>query len=252
MEEKKGYHFEGWYIDKEFTKRLNPGGILPHELTLYDKWIPIWYPITYVMNGGTNSRKNPKYISVESGVVLLHQPKKKDQIFEGWYLNDEKIDFIPEGQTGPITLVAKYRDLFTISFETYGGGILPNIQTNSNKKINDIRVPRKLGYVFSGWYWDEEYTKPYDLEQSIDHNCTLYAKWEIEYFIIKYDADGGISSRKNPRVYTYFDKTVSLLPARKQGYEFIGWFDLRGNPLNEIREHSIGNKELVAHYRKMD
>ena len=42
MEERKGYHFAGWYIDKECTKRINPGGILPHTMSLYDKWIPIY------------------------------------------------------------------------------------------------------------------------------------------------------------------------------------------------------------------
>lgn len=252
MEEKKGYHFEGWYIDKEFKKRLNPGGILPHKLTLYDKWIPIWYPISYEMNGGMNSRKNPKYISIESGVVLLHEPKKKDQIFDGWYLNDKKIDYIPEGQCGPITLVAKFRDLYTVTFETYGGGILPNKMTTEEKRLKDVRNPRKIGFVFSGWYWDEAFNEPYDTSQQINQDCTLYAKWEVEYFTIKYNANGGISSRKNPRVYTYFDETYVLLPAKKRGYEFIGWFDLRGNPLEEIRKNSLGNKELIAHYRKMD
>ena len=54
MEERKGYHFAGWYIDKECTKRINPGGILPHTMSLYDKWIPIWYPVVYQKDGGMN------------------------------------------------------------------------------------------------------------------------------------------------------------------------------------------------------
>lgn len=36
-EKREGYQFVGWYIDKECTKRLNPGGVLPHSVTLYDK-----------------------------------------------------------------------------------------------------------------------------------------------------------------------------------------------------------------------
>ena len=27
-EKREGYQFVGWYIDKECTKRLNPGGVL--------------------------------------------------------------------------------------------------------------------------------------------------------------------------------------------------------------------------------
>ena len=37
-EQREGYQFVGWYIDKECTKRLNPGGVLPHSVTLYDKF----------------------------------------------------------------------------------------------------------------------------------------------------------------------------------------------------------------------
>ncbi len=34
---RKGYRFVGWYIDPEFTKRINPGGVLPHTVTLDDR-----------------------------------------------------------------------------------------------------------------------------------------------------------------------------------------------------------------------
>ena len=72
MQERKGYTFDGWYIDPEFTKRLNPGGILPHELTLYDKWSLIEYDITYDLDGGINSENNPKTVNIESGVLPLY------------------------------------------------------------------------------------------------------------------------------------------------------------------------------------
>ena len=38
----------------------------------------------------------------------------------------------------------------------------------------------------------------------------------------------------------------------KDGYEFVGWFDERGNELNVIREHSMGNKHLIAQFRKRE
>ena len=63
-EKREGYQFVGWYIDKECTIRLNPGGVLPHSVTLYDKWIPIWYPIEYDVDGGVMSRRNPRYTCI--------------------------------------------------------------------------------------------------------------------------------------------------------------------------------------------
>ena len=64
QEHRKGYLFGGWYIDEECTKRLNPGGILPTTMTLYDKWIPIWYKIHYDLDGGMNSRLNPQFFNI--------------------------------------------------------------------------------------------------------------------------------------------------------------------------------------------
>ena len=121
----KRLSFAGWYIDKECTKRINPGGILPHTMSLYDKWIPIWYPVVYQTDGGMNSRKNPKYITIESGVIRLYPAKKQGKIFEGWYLDGKRVEYIPERQCQPVTLVAKYRDFNTVQFETFGGAIIP-------------------------------------------------------------------------------------------------------------------------------
>ncbi|WP_300963456.1 InlB B-repeat-containing protein, partial [Faecalibaculum rodentium] len=84
--ERPGYQFAGWYVDEARTKRINPGGKLPSAITLYDKWIPILYPVSYDMNGGTNSRKNPQFISVESGVISLHPARKPGYRFDSWIL----------------------------------------------------------------------------------------------------------------------------------------------------------------------
>ena len=50
-------------------------------------------------------------------------------------------------------------------------------------------------------------------------------------------------SNQPTKSYTYFSDTIHLLPATKPGYEFVGWFDKRGNELNVIREHSMLEKK---------
>lgn len=37
--------------------------------------------------------------------------------------------------------------------------------------------PEATGYIFAGWFTDEERTKPYNFNALINHNRTLYAKW---------------------------------------------------------------------------
>ena len=36
------------------------------------------------------------------------------------------------------------------------------------------------GLVFAGWYYDEAYTQPFDLEQEITEDTDGYAKWVPE------------------------------------------------------------------------
>ena len=249
QDQRRGYVFMGWFIDEACTKRLNPGGILPTTMTLYDKWIPIWYKIHYELNGGMNSRLNPKYLNIESGVLRLYPARKRNMAFDYWTLNGKRVDVIPEDQAEEITLVAHYRELCTVHFESNGGGRIEDKTIGSDGLLKPFRHPLRLGYDFSGWYYDQAYTKPFTFDQKIKESCTLYAKWDLVYYRIHYDAQGGIASRKNPHVYTYLDEDKPLLPAQKKGYVFEGWYDLRGNLMRCIVSHSIGDKHLFDHYR---
>lgn len=67
--------------------------------------------------------------------------------------------------------------------------------SNLNESLSDViytannipklPTPTKVGYRFSGWYFDQAYTSPYDSDYLYTKMCdlTLYAKWEKEEFI---------------------------------------------------------------------
>jgi uncharacterized repeat protein (TIGR02543 family) len=74
---------------------------------------------------------------------------------------------------------------FKISFSSKGlNEPLSDVIYTANN-IPKLPTPTKVGYRFSGWYFDEAYTKPYDSEYLYTKMCdvTLYAKWEEEEFI---------------------------------------------------------------------
>jgi len=48
---------------------------------------------------------------------------------------------------------------------------------NYNETISHI-VSYRSGYIFIGWYWDDEFTQPFDLETMPNYNIELYGKWE--------------------------------------------------------------------------
>ena len=89
--------------------------------------------------------------------------------------------------SSPIDLIKKnYGDQeFKISFSSKGLNepLSDVIYTASN--IPTLPTPTKVGYRFAGWYFDEAYTKPYEVEYLYIKmsDVTLYAKWEEEEFI---------------------------------------------------------------------
>ncbi|MDO4466826.1 MAG: InlB B-repeat-containing protein [Bacillota bacterium] len=244
-----GYRFMGWYADPQFTKRINPSGKLPGTTTFYDKWVPILYPVRYVLYGAKNDPRNPNYVTVETGVLKLYPPKKEGYVFDGWIYNGRKIRTLPEGQTKTVVLKASFKETEHIHFETNGGGTLKSapILVNQSSKI---LTPMKIGCTFEGWYYDEDFTQPYLEEDQITEECTLYARWTPTEYEIRYNLDGGTNSSKNPTSYTYFSKTIPLRNATKPGYVFEGWYDIRGRRINMIQAKTIGNYTLTARFTK--
>lgn len=247
MIEKEGYAFEGWYVDSERTKRINPGGQLPRITFLYQNWVPVWYPIEYDLNGGTNSRLNPRYTSVTSPPYLLQPAKKKDEVFVGWTFQDQWVDATPVGQIGSVCLVAHFEKPSVVSFETFGGQLIPSMEVVEGT-IPQIPLARKYGYRFEGWFWDRNFHFPFTNKQVINESCTIYAKFTETPFQITYDTQGGISARSNPTSYCFEDPTHLLKPAFKKGYVFLGWYDQIGRKHEFIRHHSLGDLHLQARF----
>lgn len=79
----------------------------------------------------------------------------------------------------------------------------------------------RLGYVFGGWYTDEEYTSEWDFGYDTvgDEGVTLYAKWdrEIEYlYNVGYMKDGefvGVAAIEASRYLTFKDSLDKLVKA---------------------------------------
>ena len=79
-------------------------------------WTPITYSITYNLNQGTNSSKNPSTYNVETSDIELQEPTRSGYTFEGWYKEStfvNKVETISQGSTGNVTLYAKWTETVT-------------------------------------------------------------------------------------------------------------------------------------------
>ena len=66
---------------------------------------------------------------------------------------------------------------YTVVFDEKGGSAVENQSVRKGDFAICPEVPKKEGFVFDGWYIDEECTKEYDFNASISGGVTLYAKW---------------------------------------------------------------------------
>ena len=117
-----------------------------------------------------------------------------------------------------LTSLAK---LYPVTFELNGGSLGENTTTytvtyNKYQKI-DLLEPSKPGFVFDGWYTDENYDDPVNLDEngkfSITEGITLYAKWQ-EVSIPSITLD--IKENGNPNNSSLIQKTdcigISVAP----------------------------------------
>ena len=65
----------------------------------------------------------------------------------------------------------------SISFNSMGGSSVQSITIEKGKPISLPTAPTKEGYVFDGWYYDENYSTAYKVSDTFTSNTTLYAKW---------------------------------------------------------------------------
>jgi uncharacterized repeat protein (TIGR02543 family) len=49
----------------------------------------------------------------------------------------------------------------------------------------------KDGYVFGGWYLDEEMTEEYTFNGTPEESFILYAKWDVNQYTVTFDTMGG-------------------------------------------------------------
>lgn len=110
---RKGYTFKGWYTDAKFKNKITQikkGS--SGKKTLYAKWQKNTYKITYNLNGGKNSSKNPKSYTVTTKTINLKNPTRKGYVFKGWYTDSKyknKVTQIKIGSTGDVKLYAKWK-----------------------------------------------------------------------------------------------------------------------------------------------
>ena len=192
---KTGYSFAGWYTDAECTDVITEIASGSYGVVeLFAKWTATEYTITYVTaDGATHS--NILTYTIETDLTTLADATLKGHAFGGWYTDDSyatAVTTVAGGEIGHKTVYAKFtantynvwldgneEASCVVSFNLNGAeGTIASQTVTPTATLKYPTVPTRDGYVFAGWYNNENCTGSlYDFTAVVTSDTTLYAKW---------------------------------------------------------------------------
>ena len=171
---KENFRFIGWYSGNTAWDFKTDTVIA--DLTLTAKWEAIiTYTVSFDSDGGTAVAE--QYIEEGTKAYEPPAPTKTKFAFDGWYNGETKWNFDTDTVTEPITLKAKWKETYTVTFDSDGGSEVAAIEVPIGDKISVPIVTKKNAYL-KGWYlagtdvkWDFD-------SDTVTEPITLKAKWE--------------------------------------------------------------------------
>ncbi|MBO4266196.1 MAG: InlB B-repeat-containing protein [Lachnospiraceae bacterium] len=231
-----GYDFAGWFTAATEGEKVTAEDIVSTEKTLYARWTPKKFKVTFDPDGGTCAVASAEveYDSTYGKASPLPVPEKSGYGFDGWYtaksggtrVTDETIVSITADQT----LYAHWdANKYTVTFDGNGG--TPSESSKAvtyGSKYGTLPSATRPGYKFDGWFTEQTGgTKITNTTiVSIASAHTLYAQWSVCTYTVTLDADGGSfgSAATKTITVTYGGKYGELSEPARTGYDFDGWY----------------------------
>ena len=273
---KRFYNFDGWYLNSDFsgtavTQIDRSSAAAGATLTLYAKWTPTEYNVTYVIANGSDdmtgeSRTSGKY-SCESALTI---PKKEGFQFKGWYLDaKQKQPVVSFAGLGRDLILyghwaGKIYDVQIVGTDgaALAQGAMP--VTGFSTEDQSLALPSytKRFYSFDGLYLDSGYngtavTQIDSSSAAAGSTLTLYAKWTEKVYNVNYDLvfESGVTN-PNPSVVTASTGGVLETPTYTDGnFVFAGWFasysyGKYSSQVTELNVDSVRDDNSITLYAK--
>lgn len=230
---KNGYDFQGWYTGRNgsgsritTSSRVN----IADNHTLYAYWRGKPYDVTFDPNGGNGSRTTITQYFGSYYSLPTSNPYKTGYTFNGWYTSSsggsKKTSSTIMNTAADHTLYAQYSEkTYRLTYDANGGSVYPSTKTikYSDGKMGTLPPPSRTGYKFLGWYTSRSGGSPVSSSTPIHSDTTIYAHWEIIYYRVTFDANGGSPTPASKNV-TYGGSYGSISTPTKSGYIFQGWY----------------------------
>lgn len=121
---------------------------------------------------------------------------------------------------------------------------------DSGKKVSEPKEPTRKGYVFIGWYTDDEKETSkyeYDFSDKVKSDIKLYAHWAKAY-TVTFDYNDGATKSISENVKRDTKISEPKAPTRT-GYTFNGWYtEKEGGTKHNFSDKITKDTTLYAHW----
>ena len=159
-------------------------------------------------------------------------PQRGNYTFAGWYNGDEKIE---SGYkvTSTLKLTARWNTKnYTVIFyanDTSDKIIKQTFVLDVEQALMKNSFIRE-GYTFVGWAKNGFGEKVYDdcaivknLTDKVNDEVTLYAKWDVNTYTVKFNANGGSGEMADMSFNYNEEKALTVNTFTRKDYTFAGW-----------------------------
>ena len=143
------------------------------------------YAPTVSFECGDPEKKTSKVVEYEGIVTPPADPKADGYQFKGWYTqeNDGELFDFTQPIKEDVTVYAHWSKVetnHTVYFNCGGKAEGSTKVVQYGEKVTPPADPKADGYQFKGWYTQENDGVPFDFEQEITKDVTVYAHWSVK------------------------------------------------------------------------
>ncbi len=215
--QRDGYEFDGWYVDAEYSERVDLPAVIPaQDVRFYARYAKL-----YTVGFWDGEVLLANYTGRAGTAISVPETEKKGFECEGWFLDaqcTQKAEAplaIPEGGGN---YYVKYAELFTVTFMD-GESELFRFVGKRGTPI-EIAEQNKDGFAFEGW---SDGTQLTEIPATIEGNAVFYAQFEKLFSVVFWDGETELS-----HVTGKAGEAVQIPQPQKDGFAFHGWCEANG------------------------
>lgn len=213
-----------------------------------------YHSATLDLDGGTGATSAT--VGYTGDTVTLPTPSKTGYTFTGWLLLgsgsiDNATNKLTYGSANT-SLRAQYSpNTYTVSFNQDGAEVQGDTSKTVifNENIDDVRIPTRTGYEFTGYYTGRNGTGTRYVDESgqgchawnfANNTTVLYPGWTGTNFKINYyknDKTPNLTQESAQYTDSYTIKSAADLGYAYPGYRFTGWNTARDGSGMAYSEH---------------